>query len=199
MLIPSNSSRKLLGLISKTDIRTRVTSRFFLMLSLALIFLGAVNVFSIDLDGLPVLGSTKVSDYAMREAAWIVRHMVAERPEILKTLSANGARLVVMAYNEYTTDLPEQADLKPKEYWDKRARGLGGQISSCAEENLLCFPTDPYSTENILIHEFGHTIADYALTKLTPDFHKRLMQAFEKATKAGLWKGTYAGTNPSEY
>lgn len=153
----------------------------------------------LDLDGLPVLGSAKVSDYAMREAAWIVSHMLAEHPVILQTMSANGVRLVVMAYNEYTTDLLEQADWKPKDHWDRRARGMGGQVASCAEENLLCFPGDPYSTENILIHEFAHAIAGYGLTKMVPDFDERLKKAYAKAKAAGLWKGTYAGTNRFEY
>ena len=63
----------------------------------------------LNASGLPVLGSTNVSDYAMREAAWIVQHMLSHRPEILGVMATNRARLVVMAYNEYTTDVPEQA------------------------------------------------------------------------------------------
>lgn len=151
----------------------------------------------LDLDGLPILGSAKVSDYALREAAWIVRRMLEEHPEIIKTLASNDVRMVVMAYDEYTTDVPEQADWQPKEYWDRRARGMGGQIVSGAEENLLCFPGDPYSTENILIHEFAHVIQGHGLT--APDFDKRLQQAFENARKAGRWEGTYAATNSGEY
>ena len=68
----------------------------------------------LNAGGLPVLGSTNVSDYAMREAAWIVQHMLAHRPEILGVMATNRARLVVMAYNEYTTDVPEQAGRSPK-------------------------------------------------------------------------------------
>ena len=107
---------------------------------------------------LPILGSANVSDFALREAAWIVHKVIGHRPDILQAMADNGVRMVIMAYNEYTTDLPEQANMQPKDYWDRRARGLGGQIVSGAEENLLCYPNDPYSTENILIHEFAHTI-----------------------------------------
>lgn len=153
----------------------------------------------LDLDGLPILGSGKVSDQALREAAWIVRKMLSAHPEILGTLKENDVRLVVMAYGEYTTDVPEQADWKPKEHWDKRARGMGGQIGSCGEENLLGFPGDPYDTENILIHEFAHTIHDFGLGKLIPDFDKRVEAAYKKAIKSGLWKGTYAAENAHEY
>jgi hypothetical protein len=153
----------------------------------------------IDLDGLPILGSAKVSDAALREAAWILRQMLSEKPGILKAMGKNGVRLVVMAHDEYTTDVPEQVDMKPKDFWDRRARGLGGQIASCAEENLLCFPGDPYNTENILIHEFSHAIAGFGAKEVVPDFDKRLDEAFENAKKAGLWMGTYAGSNRDEY
>src|SRR5688572_20378204 len=102
----------------------------------------------LDAGGLPVLGSSNVSDHALLEARWILLQMLAERPEILRVMGTNRARLVVMAYNEYTTDVPEHADRTPKVFWDRRARGLGGRVCSCAEENLLCFPGDPYSTEN---------------------------------------------------
>ena len=153
----------------------------------------------IDLDGFPVLGSSNVSDYAMLESAWVIRQMLTNRADILRALATNGARLVVMAHNEYTTDIPEQANMTPKVYWDRRARGLGGRIASCAEENMLSFVGDPYSTENILVHEFSHVIHGVALRALDKTFDRRLREAFRGATNAGKWKGTYAATNPGEY
>jgi hypothetical protein len=153
----------------------------------------------LDLDGFPVLGSSNVSDFAMLESAWVVRQMLTNRPDIVQALASNRARLVVMAYNEYTTDIPEQAEMKPKEHWDRRARGLGGRIASCAEENMLCFPGDPYSTENILVHEFSHVIHGVAMRAIDPTFGRRLREAYHSATNSGLWKGTYAATNPQEY
>jgi len=153
----------------------------------------------LSLDGFPILGSAKVTDAALREAAWIVGRMVAEHPAILASLRSRGVRLVVMAHDEYTTDLPEQAGMQPKDFWDRRARGLGGPLVSCAEENLLGYPGDPYSTENILIHEFAHTILDFGLADLAPGFEQRLKEAYGKAMAAGLWKKTYAAENPHEY
>jgi cyclophilin family peptidyl-prolyl cis-trans isomerase len=153
----------------------------------------------IDARGLPVVGSTNVSDYAMREAVWIITHMLELRPEILAIMGTNHARLVVMAHNEYTTDLPEQANRTPKVFQDRRSRGLGGRVSSCAEENLLCLQNDPYSAENILVHEFGHAIAGVGMRAIDPTFDDRLRKAYKKAVAAGLWKGTYAGSNPAEY
>ena len=125
--------------------------------------------------------------------------MLAEHPAILASLRSRGVRPVVMAHDEYTTDLPEQADMKPKSFWDRRVRGLGGPLASCAEENLLCYPGDPCPTEDILIHEFAHTILDRGLAELAPGFEKRLHQAYGKAMEAGLWKNTYTAENPHEY
>lgn len=153
----------------------------------------------VQLNGFPVLGSERVSDDAMREAAWILQQMMRHRPEILSAMASNRARLVVMAYNEYTTDIPEQADMKPKVFWDRRARGLGGRLTSCAEENLLCFPNDPYSTENILIHEFAHGIHQVGMRALDPTFNARLRSAYRQAVDADLWAGTYAGSDIHEY
>jgi len=153
----------------------------------------------LDADGLPILGSTNVSDHAMLEARWILLRMLSHRPEILEAMATNRARLVVMAHNEYTTDVPEQANRAPKVFWDRRARGLGGRIASCGEENLLNYPGDPYSTENILVHEFAHAVLNVGMRALDPGFKDRVRAAYRKAIDAGLWKGTYAANDVEEY
>jgi hypothetical protein len=157
----------------------------------------------LDVGGLPVLGSARVSDAALAECAWIVRQMLTQRPDVLQALGKSGVRFSVMAHDEYTTDVPEHAKLKPRVYWDRRARGLGATPSapavSAAEENLLSFPGDPYPREIIAIHEFAHAIHEMALNTLDPTFDDRLKQAYEKAVAADLWKGTYAAVNRQEY
>lgn len=148
---------------------------------------------------LPVLGSDKVSDFALLEAAHVIRNMVGGRDDILKALAAGGCKVVVMAHNEYTTDLPEQRDLEPRVYWDSRARGMGGRTASCGEENLLGYPRDPYAAENILIHEFAHSIQGVAMRALDPTFNERLRAAYRGAMERGLWKNSYAASNHAEY
>ncbi|MCC7377461.1 MAG: peptidylprolyl isomerase [Verrucomicrobiales bacterium] len=157
----------------------------------------------ISVDGFPILGSAKVSNFALLEASSIVQRMMTHRPEVLRAMATNRVRLAVMAATEYTTDVPEHASLEPRVYWDRRARGLGATPSapavSCAEENLLCFPGDPYATENILVHEFAHAIHETGLNTVDPTFDSRLAQAFHSATNSGLWRGTYASVNKEEY
>ncbi|MFC1636143.1 peptidylprolyl isomerase [Planctomycetota bacterium] len=153
----------------------------------------------VDVCGLPVVGSANVSDFAILEAAWILRHMLPERGDIFRVMADKNVHVVVMAWNEFTTDVPEHSRLKPRVYWDRRARGLGGSPVSCAEENMLCYPGDPYAKENILIHEFAHAMHHIALRAIDPTFDQRLKAAFEKAKDQGLYPGTYAITSRGEY
>jgi len=157
----------------------------------------------IDSNGYPILASSQVNDYALREAAYLVDQMLARRPDLKRAMVASGSRLVILAHNEFTTDLPEFAHLKPKDHWDARARGTGGSKTdpycSCGEENLLDYPGDPYAAECILIHEFAHNIHLRGMVSVDPTFDRRLDRCFEEAMEAGLWKGKYASVNHHEY
>jgi len=157
----------------------------------------------LDVGGLPIVASAKVENGAIQEAAWLINKMIGHRPDILRAMARNRVRFSVMAHNELTTDVPEHSDLKPKNYWDRRARGLGATRSrpsvSCGEENLLKFRSDPYAKENILIHEFAHAIHQMGLNTIDPTFDRRLRKTFDQAIQQGLWKGSYAATNKQEY
>jgi len=157
----------------------------------------------VDAHGFPVVASEKVNDYALKEAAFLIDLMLAKRPDIKKAMVKSKSRMIVMAYNEFTSDVPEHMHLKPAKFWDRRARGLGGSktdpVCSCGEENLLSFPNDPYVSENILIHEFAHNIHLRGMVNLDPTFDERVKRAYEDAMKAELWKGKYAATNKNEY
>jgi hypothetical protein len=156
-----------------------------------------------DVGGVPILASRAVNPYALREAHWVVRNMVGHRPEVLAAIASQGIRLVVMAPDEMTTDVPEHSDLAPKAFWDRRARGLGATLArpatSCGEENLLGLRGDPYATENILVHEFGHTLHQHGFARVDPTFQARLSAAFAHARESGRWERTYAATNVDEY
>ncbi len=157
----------------------------------------------VSADGYPVVGSEKVSDYALKEAAYLVNMMLAKRPDVRQAMIESGSRVIVMAHDEYTTDVPEHARLSPKAWWAVRARGLGGSdtdpVCSCGEENLLAYPGDPYDTECILIHEFAHNMHLRGLVNVDATFDKRLKETWQRALKRGLWTGKYASTNHREY
>ena len=140
--------------------------------------------------------------------------MLAKRPDVRAAMIQSGARLSILAWNEFTCDQPEWQWMAAKpvpdfpgvsarDYRDARARGMGGSTTdpfcSCAEENLLAYVGDPYAKENILIHEFAHNMHLRGLSNVDPTFDSRVKASYDAAMKAGLWKGKYASVNHYEY
>lgn len=169
---------------------------------------------TIDAHGYPICASERVSPYALKEAAYLIDLMLAKRPDVREAMIASGSRLCILAHDEFTTDQPEWAwlaelpvtdfpHIAAKDYRDARARGMGGShtdpFCSCAEENLLAYPGDPYAAECILIHEFAHNIHLRGLSNVDPTFDTRVKAAHDAAIAAGLWQGTYASVNHYEY
>ncbi|MFM7605013.1 MAG: zinc-dependent peptidase, partial [Prosthecobacter sp.] len=164
--------------------------------------------------GFPVVASGKVSPYALKEAVYIIDMMLSKRPDVREAMVKSGARLSILAHNEFTCDQPEWAwlaeekeegfeNISARDFRDARARGMGGSLTdpycSCAEENLLAYEGDPYSTENILIHELAHNIHLRGMINVDTTFDQRVRASYEDAMKAGLWKGKYASVNHHEY
>jgi hypothetical protein len=174
-----------------------------------------------DALGIPIASSEKAPDIALLAARDIVIHMLAKRPDIREALVAEHWRIGVMAQSEMTTDIPEHSNLKKpsiehvtaieranyakitkltdKQYWDKRARGLGGNPTTCAEENLLGYPETRYFGENICVHEFSHAIHFGGIRTADPKLFQEIEDAYKNAMAQGLWKGQYAETNSGEY
>src|SRR6185437_11318724 len=153
----------------------------------------------IDVKGLPVTASAEVADAALQRTYYIVTHMLAGRPDILKSMVDNGTRLIIIGKNQLYTDMPEYRHARNPDYLNERVRGTGGfNITSFGEENLLCLPIDRYDDESIGCHEFCHTI-DSALARIDPTWRPRLRATFQHAVTNGLWKFAYAGSNQAEY
>ena len=157
-------------------------------------------------SGIPVISSAKVPDAALYAVQRTINAMMKMRPDVLAKMIENKARVGILAKSEVTTDLPEFRFLKDDTTakWDE-LRGLGAEvetpISSCAEENILCYGegSDPYYLEDIVIHEFAHTVHGLGISFVNTNFDTELREAFEKAKAKGLWKNSYAGSNQDEY
>lgn len=135
-------------------------------------------------DGLVVAGSEKVSLYALEEAGYLIKKMLANRPDVIRDLCEKRKMFVaVMAYCELQTDLPDCRGMSL--WWAYRARGLGSRPVSCGEENLLDLKGDPYKGENIFIHEFAHGIHGV----LGEEFNVRLRKLFDEAKESGRFGG----------
>jgi len=180
----------------------------------------------VDANGIPVLGSGSVSDQALLVARGIVDFMLSKRPDARAAMISQGFRLVVMAESEQTTDVPEHSlwtvparddwrltdaerarydepggmgSMTGKQYWDRRARGMDDNPTTCAEENLLGIAGTRYYGENICVHEFVHSIMMYGLQFSDPELFADIQAAYAQALDDGLWAGQYARTNAKEY
>ena len=178
-----------------------------------------------DAFGIPILSSDKTPKPALLMARDIVNYMLLARPDIRDVLIANGARVLIIAYSEGEMDLPERrgwkkptkddrrltpgerenydkpggiASMTDREYWNQRARGMGGTLTSCAEENLLGYPGTRYYGEHILVHEFSHNIMN-AIRTADPELYGKIGAAYNAAKAKGMYKGQYAINTAAEY
>lgn len=177
----------------------------------------------IDAAGIPIASSAAVPDTALLLARDIAVAMLAERPDLRRAMIASGFRVAIMAPAEGTVDLPEQRDWKkpaiddprlticerklyPKRigmmsdaaYWNGRARGMGGLLTSAATENLIGTPRTRYYGENIFVHEFSHAILE-AARQVDPGLYTRVERAYRSAMTRGMWKSEYAAVTVDEY
>jgi alpha-glucosidase len=157
----------------------------------------------VDANGIPITSSWRVPDKALLKAQNIIVYMTNVLPKpVFEKLLEHKVRVGVMGRYEGTTDIPEHHYLinDTSLNWDLRARGLGGEpLTTCGEENLLCYQIDKYHAEDILIHEFAHTIHLVGILGIDSTINTRLQQALNKALSEGKWVNTYAGTNQEEY
>jgi len=159
-----------------------------------------------SVNGIHIISSKKVPDSALVAAYKTVKFMTDALPaDVLKSMTDKNTRVAVMARYEGTTDIPEHAYLENDTTlnWDVRARGLGGTVelplTTCAEENLLCYQIDKYHAEDILIHEFAHTIHGVGISPTDTSFNALLEETMNSAIAKGKYKNTYAITNYWEY
>jgi hypothetical protein len=152
----------------------------------------------LDVSGLPVLASGEVADAALQRTDLIVTHMLAGRPDVLARMVENRMYLIIIGKDQVYTDMPEYSDHPNPAYQNERVRGTGGKPTSFGEENLLSLSLDRYDDESIAVHEFCHTI-DSTLRSLEAEWTDRRNQVYRRAIESGLWKNTYAASNPAEY
>ena len=160
----------------------------------------------VDCNGIAIVSSWRVPDSCLVQAYKTLYAMTSMLPkEVLKSMVDYGTKVGVMARYEGTTDVPEHHYLigDTTLNWDVRARGLEGTLeipmTTCAEENILAYQIDPYHAEDILIHEFAHSIHLIGLKRIDPDIDNKLQHLMDQAVAEGKYKDTYAMENFIEY
>ena len=177
----------------------------------------------VDAGGIPVLASSRVDPKALYAARDMIGGMLAYRPDLRDELVRQGYRVAVMGEDEALLDLPENRDwTKPAEddprltrcerkhyserigalsdraYWDARARGIGGERTVGAQEDILGLRTSRYYGETIFVHEFAHNVL-FAIQAADPALYAQVEAAYEHALRTGLWKDEYTVTTVQEY
>lgn len=180
-----------------------------------------------DANGYSILASAKVPDAALAIVRDQVNYLLGHRPDIRDTMIAHGARLVIMAETEYTMDIPEQRNWtvpkyldprltagerasyyepgglgsrSPEAYWNVRARGMGGTLTSCAEENVLGYYGTRYWGTNICVHEFSHAIMGAGIGNADPEWFQAIVDAYKEAkAQCRVTAEGYAGNTFNEY
>jgi hypothetical protein len=152
----------------------------------------------IDVKGMPVVAADVVADEALVRTYEIVTHLLAGRPDVLEAMVKNKMYLIIIGKDQVYTDMPEYRRSPNPAYQNERVRGTGGKPTSFGEENLLSLPLDRYDDESIGVHEFCHTI-DSTLRSIDTSWPERKNAVYRKAMEKGLWKNTYAASNPGEF
>jgi len=150
-----------------------------------------------DANGIPILTSNAPPDNTLVLACKLVLEMVSQRDDVRLALIENQVHFTVIGVDEQTNDVPEYSYMPDS--INTRARGLGGNPGMCAEESILCGPSDRWVGESICVHEFAHTISIYGLYDADPTFEDRLIDAYENAMSTGNFANTYAEENEQEY
>jgi|SRR5579859_3045350 len=157
--------------------------------------------------GIPIKAHAVVSDEALFAAYdrlnLLLTNLVRRQPAVLSNLLAARVELHIIGRYQVTTDLPEWRQDKGKplaEYngltRDQRTRGMGGRLTSCGEENLLKLEKDRYRGRDICLHEFSHCLRNFGISR---ELRHRFDAQYRSSLDKGLWKGSYAGSNPDEY
>jgi alpha-glucosidase len=171
----------------------------------------------------PVFGSSKVTDEALLKANDEIRKMFAYRHDILKSVIAEGARLVVLGRDEDLSDLPELQGSKQTAGFDQ-VRYLDHtpalKLMVVPEESVLGLPTDRLAGKGMVVSVFARALYRVAgMRPVDPDFDKRrqkqqyelrvsrldvtfdrkLQQLYDEAKGKGLWRGTAAARDRDSY
>jgi hypothetical protein len=170
----------------------------------------------VDANGIPVVSSERGPDAALLVVRDIITTMLLARPDLRASMVERGWRTGVIAETEMTMDIPEYMRFKApgapegepmtqadRDYHANRSRGMGGNPTTGAEENLLGYPGTRYWGEHIFVHEFAHAIHS-AVRRVDPGMGQEIEAAYAAAMATGKYVGAdgrkhYATTNPNEY
>ena len=165
--------------------------------------------------GIPICSySNAVGDDAVIQAVEIIRGMLEDvcdsehTQEMISRMIRLGVEVAIIGQDQNTTDIPAHAHLRGRRIqnssrtFEHDTRGVGATVScpvmSCPEENLMESDSDRYPHENILVHEFAHTVMNLGL--LGTELYTRIKESYHAAMRNNLYDGqSYVALNAEEY
>ena len=160
----------------------------------------------VNVNGIPIVTSWRVPDSCIVAAHRTLYSMTCMlKPEVLEAMKKHGTRVAIMARYEGETDIPEHRFMvnDTSVNMDVRARGMEGTmevpVTTCAEENILAYQIDKYHAEDILIHEFAHSIHLIGIYQVDPTINEKLDKLLANAKARGIYANTYRLENGMEY
>ncbi len=162
--------------------------------------------------GIEVISSDNVKESSLEIAASQIDHMLSApgAKGIVDELVENGAALALYGPDENAYFIPEHRNAwDPEMYY---VEGYGGSmyndcVSSIAEKNVIRVLEDPieanntsYRNENILIHEFGHSVKLCGMDMMEDQsLHDEFMALYNSRKRQGRWPNSYAIGNSDEF
>lgn len=156
---------------------------------------------SILVQDILIATSDNVSDYALKESAYLFDKMMSSIDEqVAQRVRDKKVLCLLIGATEQISELPQfKTDKTGAEldYYNWRSRGflktmrIHGRKQSVvvfAEEDVLEYP-DGMQDESILIHEFGHVVMFQGFDEAQM---KRVTAAYENAKEQGLYQDGYA-------
>lgn len=156
---------------------------------------------SILVQDILIATSSNVSDYALKESAYLFDKMLSSiNPAVAQRVRDEKVLCLLIGATEQISELPQFKTDKTGEaldFYNWRKRGFLSRLNIdgrrqpvvvFAEEDVLEYP-DGMQDESILIHEFGHVVMFQGFDE---EQMKRVTEAYENAKEQGLYQDGYA-------
>ncbi|MFK7789126.1 MAG: hypothetical protein AB8C95_06460 [Phycisphaeraceae bacterium] len=155
---------------------------------------------SILVQDILIATSDNVSDYALKESAYLFDKMMASiNQDVAQRVRDQRVLCLLIGATEQISELPQFKTDKTGEaldFYNWRKRGFLTRLTInkrrqpavvFAEEDVLEYPGG-MKDESILIHEFGHVVM---FQGFDDEQMKRVTEAYDNAKKAGLYQDGY--------
>jgi hypothetical protein len=154
---------------------------------------------------IPIEAFDDVPDETCRIAEWIIYCMLKDgNQDVVRRMVENGCSVGIIGRNQVESDLPPHSHLRGMvgsdgRSYDEMCRGVGGvkgcPMCSAGQENLEMTDDEHYPKENILVHEFGHSVMNLGFDE---DLLSRVQAAYDAAATVRD-TGLYMFSNAEEF